>query len=453
MILLMTTPPPQGSPWGLPKKLPPLGLLYVGGALEKAGFPIAILDSYSLRKTLDDVKSEVRRLNPDIVGITCGSVTYPECIKAVKAVKEVLPSCKVIVGGWHPSYMPEAMLDENPEIDYAVIGEGERAIVELATCINKGEGEAVLAKIAGIAYRHEGKGVKNAPRFIDNLDEIPYPARHLVPLHLYDRKIEYLDAKPADTINVIRGCPYNCTYCETKELWGIKCRYFSADRIVEELRYMSSKFGTKGVYFIGDNFTINKKRTSDLCEQLEKAKLDMEWVCDTRVDLVSRELLRSMKKAGCKTIFFGIESGSQRILERINKGITLEQSLQAFKICRQEGIQIACSFILGIPGETLKDWEASYKFAKKLDPDWCTFETFVAVPGSALYSEIMEKKLYDRLDGFLAYVKTDDFNYDTLFEAVRRYQRGFNLSRKRIMRKIRRDGLISVLKKSPSLLR
>lgn len=167
----------------------------------------------------------------------------------------------------------------------------------------------------------------------------------------------------------------------------------------------------------------------------------------------SRELLRNMKEAGCKTIFFGIESGSQRILELINKGITLEQSLQAFKLCRQEGIQIACSFILGIPGETLKDWEASYKFAKKLDPDWCTFETFVAVPGSALYSEVMEKKLYDRLDGFLAYIKTDEFNYDLLFKAVGRYQRGFNLSRKRILRKIKRDGLISVIKKSPLLLR
>ena len=109
-----------------------MGLLYVAGALEKAGFPVAILDSYSLRKTLEDVKNEVKRVKPDIVGITCGSVTYPECIKAVKAVKEALPSCKVIVGGWHPSYMPEALLNENPEIDYAVIGEGERAIVELA---------------------------------------------------------------------------------------------------------------------------------------------------------------------------------------------------------------------------------------------------------------------------------------------------------------------------------
>ena len=203
----MTTPPPEGSPWGLPKKLPPLGLLYVAGALEKAGFPVAILDSYSLRKTLEDVKNEVRRVKPDIVGITCGSVTYPECIKAVKAVKEALPACKVIVGGWHPSYMPEALLNENPEIDYAVIGEGERAIVELASCINKGEGEAALAKIGGIAYRHEGKGVRTPSRFIEDLDEIPYPARHLVPLHLYDRTIEYLDAKPADTINVIRGCP------------------------------------------------------------------------------------------------------------------------------------------------------------------------------------------------------------------------------------------------------
>jgi radical SAM superfamily enzyme YgiQ (UPF0313 family) len=156
-----------------------------------------------------------------------------------------------------------------------------------------------------------------------------------------------------------------------------------------------------------------------------------------------------MKEAGCKTIWFGVESGSPRILKKINKGIALEQTIQAFKLCREEGIQIACSFILGIPGETANDMEATFKFAKKLDPDWCQFNIFVACPGSGLYEEVMQKGLYDRVEDFVAYVKTEDFNYESVLKIQRRFHREFNRSPKRILRKIRREGFLAVLRKSP----
>jgi radical SAM superfamily enzyme YgiQ (UPF0313 family) len=222
---------------------------------------------------------------------------------------------------------------------------------------------------------------------------------------------------------------------------------------VDEINHLAANYGTRGIYFLGDNFTINKKRTAELCELIKNSKLNIEWVCDTRADLISRELLRTMREAGCRTIWFGVESGSPRILQKINKGITLEQTVQAFKLCREEGIQIACSFILGIPGETLSDMEATYKFAKKLDPDWCQFNVFVAVPGSGLYDEVMQKSLYDRLDGFLAYVKTEDFNYESLLAIQKRYQSDLDLSPKRILRKMRREGFWTVLKKSPRYFR
>jgi anaerobic magnesium-protoporphyrin IX monomethyl ester cyclase len=444
----MTTAPPIHSPWGLPMKLPPLGLAYVAAALEKSGFQVEVLDNYLLKKPIDEVKQMVRRLNPEIVGITCSSVTYQRCIETAKAVKEALPSCKVVVGGWHPSYVPDSML-QHPDIDYAVMGEGERAMVELATHITKGGDERAIAAIAGVAYRHEGKIIKNAPRFITDLDEIPYPARHLLPMHLYDRAIEFLRAKPVDTANVVRGCSYNCAFCETRKLWGQTCRAFSPSRVVEEINHLVTNYGTKGIYFVGDNFTIQKKRTIELCELIKKSKLDIEWVCDTRADLISRDLLRKMKEAGCKTIWFGVESGSPRILKKINKGIALEQTIQAFKLCREEGIQIACSFILGIPGETANDLEATFKFAKKLDPDWCQFNIFVACPGSGLYEEVMQKGLYDRVEDFVAYVKTEDFNYESLLKIQRRFHREFNRSPKRILRKIRREGFLTVLRKSP----
>jgi anaerobic magnesium-protoporphyrin IX monomethyl ester cyclase len=447
----MTTAPPLKGPWIHGRHFLPIGLAYVAAALEKAGFQVEILDNYLLEKPIDDVKLEIKRLSPEIVGITCSSATYSRCVETAKAVKETLPSCKVVVGGWHPSYEPDSML-QHPEIGYVVTGEGERAMVELATHITSGEDERAIAEIAGVGYRQEGKMVKNAPKFISNLDEIPFPARHLLPMHLYDRSIEYLNVKPVDNMNIARGCPFSCAFCETRQLWGKTCRTFSPPRVLEEINHLMTNFGTKGIYFINDNFTIRKRETIELCRLIRENKLDIEWVCDTRVDLVSRELLKEMKAAGCKTIWFGGESGSPRILKKINKGVTLEQTEDALKMCREEGIQTACSFLLGIPGETVEDMEATFKFAKKIDPDWCRFNIFVAVPGSALYDEVMQKGLYDRVEDFAAYVKTEDFNYDSLLEIQRRFHRNFNRTPKRVLRKIRREGFFTVLRKAPKYL-
>ncbi|MCW4047430.1 MAG: B12-binding domain-containing radical SAM protein [Candidatus Bathyarchaeota archaeon] len=445
----MTTAPPSHGPWIHGRHFLPLGLAYIAGALEKAGFQVEIFDNYLLEKPIDEVKLEVKQLNPEIVGITCGSATYRQCIETAKAVKEVLPSCKVIVGGWHPSYEPDSML-QHPEIDYVVIGEGERAMVELATSLSKGEGDQGAAAIAGVAFRRGGKVVKTPPKFINNLDEIPFPARHLLPMHLYERKIEYLDVQPVDNMSIMRGCPFNCAFCEISHLWGKTCRSFSPSRVVQEIEHLKTNFGTRGIYFINDNFTVKKNLTLELCALMKKNRLDIEWACDTRVDLVSREMLREMKAAGCKTIWFGGESGSPRILEKLNKGVTLEQIEHAFKIAREEGIQTACSFMMGIPGETVADMEATFRFARKLDPDWCRFNIFVAVPGSSLYQEVIQKHLYSRLEDFVAYVRTEDFDYDSLLAIQRRFHRNFNRSPKRILRKIRREGFFTVLKKSPA---
>ena len=164
--------------------------------------------------------------------------------------------------------MPDSML-QHPEIDYAVMGEGERAMAELATHITKGKSNEALADIAGLAYRHNGTIAKNAPKFISNMDEIPFPARHLLPMHLYDRTIEFLNAKPADVMSIARGCPYSCGFCETKKLWGNTCRSFSPNRTLDEVNYMIDKFNTKGIYFINDNFTLKKKETIELCDLMK----------------------------------------------------------------------------------------------------------------------------------------------------------------------------------------
>jgi len=341
--------------------------------------------------------------------------------------------------------MPDSLL-ANPEIDYVVMGEGERAITQLATCITNGNEPAAMA-ISGVALRRQGKNIKNPPKFIENLDEIPYPARHLLPLELYDRTIEYLNVKPADVMSISRGCIFNCGFCETRKLWGNICRAFSPQRVIGEIQDLQSKYGTRGLYFINDNFTLRKKETIELCNLMVKNKLDLEWVCDTRVDLVNQELLEVMSKAGCKTIWFGVESGSQKILQRIERNTTLEQIETAFKLCQKTGIQTACSFMLGMPDETLKDMEASLKFAKKLNPDWCLFNIFIANPDSKLYQEVLESKNYDRLDDFLLSVKTEEFDYNSLMEIQRRFFKEFHRSPKQILKRVRREGVVNFAKR------
>jgi anaerobic magnesium-protoporphyrin IX monomethyl ester cyclase len=445
IVLLMTTAPPENGAWYLGKRLPPIGLMYVAAALEKAGFKVQMLDNYLMKKSTEEIKQLITQVNPEIVGITCGSATYPRCVETSKAIKQVKPDCKIVVGGWHASYMPDSLL-ANSEIDYVVMGEGERAISELAAAITNGN-EKAAASITGVAVKRNGENIKNPPKYIENMDEIPYPARHLLPLELYDRTIEYLDAKPADVMSISRGCVFNCGFCETRKLWGNICRGFSPKRVIGEIEDLQSRYGTKGIYFINDNFTLRKKETAELCNLMIENKLDLEWVCDTRVDLVNDELLSLMSKAGCKTIWFGVESASTKILQRIGRNTTPQEVETAFKLCRKNGVKTACSFMLGLPDETLKDMEDSLKFAKKLNPDWCQFNTFIAYPDSRLYNELLEKGNYVKLDEFLLSVKTDEFDYDSLMMVQRRFFKEFHMAPKQILKRIRREGAVNFAKR------
>lgn len=349
MILLMTTAPPLRSPWGVAGRLPPLGLAYVAASLERSGFQVEIYDNYLFERPIEEVKAEISKRSPEIVGLTCNSLSYGRVVEMAKAVKEASPSSRVVVGGPHASYMPETLLN-HPEIDYVVVGEGEQAMVKLASSLIKGEGYAAAGMIPGVACKINGKTARSPPQFISDLDTVPIPARHLLPMRMYIRELSYLSVKPVDTMSVHRGCPYRCAYCETRELWGSACRAFSPQRVIEEIRQLQEAYGTRGIYFVGDNFTINKKRTAEICRLIKSSGLDVRWTCETRADLFDKELLAQMKSAGCETMFFGVESGSPRIQQKLNKGIDLQDVVKAFDLCRQAGIQTVTSFMVGIPG-------------------------------------------------------------------------------------------------------
>ncbi|MCW3995553.1 MAG: B12-binding domain-containing radical SAM protein [Candidatus Bathyarchaeota archaeon] len=451
MILLMTTAPPEKSPWGMAGKLPPLGLAYVAAALRKNGYAVEIYDNYLMERSIEEVKAEIRRRQPEIVGITCSSLTYTRCVETAKAAKEAYSACKIVVGGPHPSYMPQTML-EHKEIDYVVLGEGEQAMTQLAESILRGRQNNEIGKIPGVACKVDDEISKVPPEFINDLDVVPFPARDLLPMKMYDRTFMYLDVKPVDTMSILRGCPYQCAYCETRELWGTSCRAFSPQRVIAEIKHMVENYGSRGIYFVGDNFTINKKRTQELCRLIKTNKIDIKWTCETRVDLVDKELLFDMKLAGCQTIFFGVESGSPRIQQKLNKNIDLQEVKRVFELCRQVVVRTATSFMLGIPGETVEDMKATFKFAKSLNADWCQFNIYIACPGSKLYDEVVSQGLYDQMDNYLARVKTEDFDYDLLVKIQKDFQRNCQKSASRLIRVIRQEGIGSAVRKGAKLI-
>lgn len=196
---------------------------------------------------------------------------------------------------------------------------------------------------------------------------------------------------------------------------GRQYRYFSASWVLEEIEQLVYTYGAKGIYFREDNFTVNPKRVFEICNGILERKLDIRWVCESRVDLISYSLLNKMRQAGCETIWFGIESGSQRILDYLNKGITIEQVERAVQLCRKAGIKIGASFMIGIPGETIREMKMTLELAKKLKPDYCWFNVFVGLPNSPLYEEIIRKGQFSHVDdNYLVYVKTEEFDYDLM---------------------------------------
>ncbi len=444
-ILLMTTAPPEKDTWYHGKRLPPIGLMYVASALEKAGFTVQMLDNYLMNKPAQEFEQLIANLNPLMVGITCGSATFARCVETAEIIKKTKPECTVVVGGWHASYLPETLL-AHPAIDYVVMGEGERAITQLAKALVNDDLTQASA-VPGVACRGNSGTILNPSVFIENMDEIPYPARHLLPLEQYDRTIEFLDAKPADVMSISRGCVFNCGFCETRKLWGNICRGFSPQRVIGEIEDLMSRFGTKGIYFINDNFTLRKEKTKELCNLMIEKKLNLEWVCDTRIDLVDDELLSLMSKAGCKVIWFGVESGSEKVLQRIGRNTKPEQVKNAFKLCKKHGIKTACSFMLGLPDETLADMELSLKFAKKLDPDYCMFNIFIAYPDSKLYNEMLQSGKYTKLDDYLLSVKTDEFDFESLKAVQWRFFKSFHMAPRQIIKRAKREGVLTFAKR------
>ena len=315
----------------------------------------------------------------DFVGIYANTICYRDTLRMVREIEDLrktgLWNGKIIVGGPHTSVALETI----PEfVDYVVQGEGERAVLEI---INGKAHERVIRK-----------------ERIRHLDSLPFQPWDIFTKLPYDYTCKWMDIEPVFTMNTSRGCPFGCSFCSVGSIWSKKYTCLGAERIISEIEYLIKNFGAKGIYFREDNFTLNLKRTEEFCEKLIKKDINIQWACETRVDNISEDLVRLMSAAGCRGLYLGVESGSQRVLDILNKGITIEQIENTINWCKKYNIRTYCSLIVGTPEETYEDYLLTKKLIDRLKAYRYNFNVFVGIPNSHLYRHVLLNNLYEHVD-------------------------------------------------------
>jgi len=360
----------------------PIGLAYLAAVAEKSGYAVKVVDCLPLDMDFDEMKREVAYFEPDIVGITSMTVTFPSALQAAHVLKESCPAALTVLGGPHATFMDVNTLSECADVDVVVRREGEETFLELADCVTE---KRKFDKVAGITFRKNGKIVQTPDRpFIQNLDELPYPAHHLLPLEKY-RPGRSIFGKKILPIITSRGCPFQCSFCVTSRMVGKKFRARSPKSVVDELEWLKNEHGAEAFCFYDDALTLDRKRIIEICDEIKNRKIGVPWDCQTRADLVSREILGKMTDAGCQLVSFGVESGSTQQLKAMGKGTTVEQNENAISWAKEAGLLVAISMVIGYPGETVETLKETLDFIDRVRPDVVYLCTAAPYPGTALY--------------------------------------------------------------------
>ena len=396
MKILLINPPGKTS-----FIAPPLGLMSLAASLRNSGHSPEILDYLIEDFNQDSLFKNVQKF--DLIGITSVSPHINNALNLAHLIKENFPNKIIVLGGAHASLLPQETIQNNPFIDFLIRGEGEKRIIQLIEYI---QGKRKLKELDGITFKKDNKIINIQPKeFIQNLDNLPMPAYDLIPFKKYS---SYLQSQFQPTITMLtsRGCPFNCIYC-SKPVFGSSTRTRSPESILKEIIFLKENYNIKEIIFYDDTFTLEKERIIKLCELIIENNIKINWKCETRVNSVDQKLLNLMKKAGCYMICYGIESGNQKILNILKKGITLEQIEKAIDITKKAKIKILGYFMIGIPEETKENIKETIAFAKKLNPDYAQFSIATAYPGTELY-QIAEKQgkiTKDFSSGFYALTK------------------------------------------------
>lgn len=401
-------------------KVPPLNLMYLAAALEKASMSVKIIDDDLMQIGFEKVAELASKLNPAVAAFTATTATIKTALKYVEAVKRLLPNTLTVIGGPHATFLPTETLKSSDALDLVVIGEGERTLVDIADKYDENE-IGKLSKIKGIVYRNNDKIKTTQPRpLIENLDDLPFPARHLVPFESYGTSKDQ-----SGGMITSRGCVFSCGYCSSSLIMGKKFRARSPENVVDEIEELVDKYKIRDIAFLDDTFMLSKKRAQAISDEIRERGLDMAFVASSRVDTVDRQLLARLKNSGMDTLYYGVESGSQRVLDLMRKGITLNQAEDAVKTAKDIGIDVVASFIIGYPGETAEEIDQTIDFSIKLDPDYSQYSILTPFPGTPIFCKLKEKKLLD----------TENWDKYTVLDPVIKYEK-LGLSKKLIRMKL-----------------
>ncbi len=374
----------------VPSIQPPLGLLYLGAVLEHDGHKVEVLDYYAEDISREQLKNSL--MSSDAVGMTVYTDDYKPAADISRMIKEINPEIPLIIGGPHCTFLQKRSLSDIPDADISVMGEGEHVILDLVRFL---QGRKKLSDIHGIYYRDNDSIISGKPlQVIDNLDALPFPARHLVDKYDYgDLPFGYKLKKRVTALITSKGCPFHCRFCARYgnfiNDWGFRKR--SAENVVKEIQEIDGKY--RSVMIVDDNFLADKKRAHRIFDMLLETETNVDFFIEgARVDTADKELYMKMKKAGVRYIGFGIESGNQDILDFYNKKITLQQIRKAVGLAREMDFFIGASFIFGAPIETKKHVENTIKFACSLPLDRANFVPLIYRTGSSLWAEAVKNK-------------------------------------------------------------
>jgi anaerobic magnesium-protoporphyrin IX monomethyl ester cyclase len=392
---LVNPPYPKGAHQHTP--FIPLGLGYLAAVLEKNQYQVDIIDYQALQLTHEQFRNEIRKRQPDIIGVTSTTLTYKSALQIAKITKETLPNCLTVIGGSHVTFWDENALQECPQLDVVVRKEGEYTLLEMAQRIEAGKN---IHNVIGTTLRKDGKIIKNPDRpYIENLDELPFPAHHLFPLkHLQKYGTIVFP------ISTSRGCTFWCNFCSAVRMFGRKYRMRKPKNVVDELEFLKEKYDAQQVTFYDDTFTVDQSRVQKICTEIQERKLKIKWDCETRVDMVTRDLLQKMKEAGAIAVWFGVEAGSQCVIDAMGKGLTLKKTKKAFEMAKKSGLMTVAGVILGFPGETPETAWETVKFVEEINPDDVGYYIATPYPGTPMYDEVKK----------MGWLRIYDFNkYDT----------------------------------------
>jgi len=437
-VLLIVPPNSQKERYGnlslIGTLYPQLGLAYLASIAEQEA-EVRVIDSEAMNYSYIDISRIIKEFNPDLIGMSVYFTTINRCYRVADIAKKISPQICVVIGGAQVTL--DKTLVKNPNIDFGIYGEGEISFKNLLRCIKY---KKDLSKINSLIWKRGQKLIINPPeKLITNLDKLPFPARHLFPMEKYHSSANIRGNK---TLNIMtsRGCPYKCTYCAGSLIFGGSFRYHSTERVIAEIKELINKYHADNIQFYDETFTANRERVIELCNKMIKSKLNVQWSCFTRVNLVDAELLKKMKQAGCYLIFYGLESGVQRLLNIIKKGITLEQSRRAMKLTHEAGIETWASFMIDLPSETREESEQTIKFALEVDPTFVQFPITTPYPGTPMYSDAKKygQFLTDNWEEFTAWdvvYISNGRNSDEIKKVVKNAYKRFYLRPRYILRR------------------